>query len=98
MQTPGRESSKSPGAAMTSDWGGVVRIFGGEIKTRDPHAVILGFLSREPHPAQRGGYCERSLTKAAAIVTHCVFLLPLGESSRRNKGDESIGQLSVYIG
>ena len=55
-------------------------------------------LSQEPRPAEHGGYCEKSLTEAAALVAHCVFLLPLGGSSRRNKEDESIRQLSVYIG
>ena len=44
-------------------------------------------LSRGPRPAQRGGYCEKSLTEAAGVVTHCVFHLPLGGSSRRNKED-----------
>ena len=42
-------------------------------------------LSREPRPVNPGGYCEKSLTETAAIVMHCVFLLPLGGSSRWNK-------------
>ena len=45
-------------------------------------------LFREPRPAQCGGNYEKPLTKIAAVVTHCVFLLPLGRSSRRNKQDK----------
>ena len=45
-------------------------------------------LSREPRPAQRGGYYEKSLIKIAAVLPHCVFLLPLEGSSRRKKQDE----------
>ena len=72
----------------------------GEIETRDPRAVILAFyfFSQKPRPAQRGGNGGESLTETAAVVTHCVFLLPPVGSSRRHKEDESIGQLSVYIG
>ena len=98
-QTPGRENSKSLGVAMTSDSRGRARP---ENRRRDKHARnARGYtciLSREPRPVSRGGYCEKSLTKASTEVTHCVILLPLGGSSRRNKGDESIGQLSAYIG
>ena len=60
----------------------------GEIETRDPRAVILAFLSRKPRPAQHGRDCEKSVNETAAVVTHCVFLLPLGGSSRRNKQDK----------
>ena len=42
-------------------------------------------LSRESYPAQRGGNCEKSLTETAAVVTHCMILLPFGGSSGRNK-------------
>ena len=45
-------------------------------------------LSWEPHPAQRGRNCEKSLTKTAAVVTHGVFLRPLRGSSRRYKQDK----------
>ena len=84
---------------MTSDLGlGGCPEFRGEIETRDPRAVILAFISRKPRPAQRGRDCEKSLNETAAVVTHCVFLLPPAGSSRRHKEDESIGQLSVYIG
>ena len=55
-------------------------------------------LSQKPRPAQRGGNGGNSLTETAAVVTHCVFLLPPVGSSRRHKGDESIDQLSIYIG
>ena len=70
----------------------------GETETQDRRAVILAFFFQKPRPAQRGRNCEKSLTKTAAVVTHCVFLLPSVGSSRRHKEDESIGQLSVYIG
>ena len=55
-------------------------------------------LSQKPRPAQRRRNGEKSLTETAAVVTHYVFLIPPVGSSRRHKGDESIGQLSVYIG
>ena len=45
-------------------------------------------LSREPHPAQRGRNCEKSLTETAAVVMHGVFLRPLRGSSRRDKQDK----------
>ena len=57
-------------------------------------------LSRQSRPAQRGGNCEKSLTETAAIVTHCVILLPFG-GSEGPRGEisktRSIGQLSVWI-
>ena len=55
-------------------------------------------LSLKPRAAQRGRNCEKLLTETATVVTHCVFLLSPVGSSRRHKEDESIGQLSVYIG
>ena len=97
---PGRQNFKSQGVATTSDSGreGSSGIRG-EIETRDPRAVILAFFSpQKPRPAQRGRNCEKSLTETAAVVTHCVFLLPPVRSSRPHEEDESIGQLSVYIG
>ena len=54
-------------------------------------------LFREPCLAQRGGYCKKSLTETAAVVTHCVFLLPLGGSSRRNmQGEEYRSALGLH--
>ena len=73
---------------MTSDSG---RWFSsgirGEIETRDPRAVILA-LSQKLRPAQRGRNREKAPTETAAVVTHFVFLLPLGGSSRRDKQGE----------
>ena len=96
---PERENSKSQWVAMTSDSG---RGGSSGIRRRDRDARSAGsytcILSRKPRPAQRGRNCEKSLTETAAVVTHCVFLLPPAGSSRRHKEDESIGQLSVYIG
>ena len=96
---PGRENSKSQGVAMTSDSGrggssGIRR------KDRDARSArsYTCILSQNLRPAQRGRNCEESLTETAAVVTYCVFLLPPVGSSRRHKEDESIGQLSVYIG
>ena len=96
---PGRENSKPQGVAMTSDSGreGSSGIRG-EIETQDTRAVILAFFSQKPRPAQRGRNCEKSLTETAAVVTHCVFLLPPAGSLQRHEEDESIGQLSVYVG
>ena len=54
---------------------------------RSPRGITC-ILSREPHPAQRGGYCEKLLTETAAVITHCAFLLPLGGSSRQKKQDK----------
>ena len=54
----------------------------GEIKTRDPRAVILAFFSQKSRPAQRGRNCEKLLTETAAVVTHCVLFLPPVGSSR----------------
>ena len=84
---------------MTSDSEGRGGSSGDRRRDRDARSArsYTCILSREPHPAQRGRNCEKLLTEIAAVVTHCVFLLPLGVSSRRNKEDESIGQLSVYI-
>ena len=60
---------------------------GGQIHTRDTHAVILA-LPRERCLAQRGGYYEKSLIVAATIVAHCVFPLPLGAFLQLDMGDE----------
>ena len=86
---PGHENSKSQGVAMTSVSGRGGSDFGSEIETRGPRAVILAFYPRSHVQPRAEGM--------ATVVTHCVFLPPVG-SSRRHKGDESIGQLSVYIG
>ena len=95
---PGRENSKSQGVAMTSDSGrGFVRKSGRDRDARSARSYFC-ILFQKPRPAQRGRNCEKSLTETAALVTHCVFLLPSVGSSRRHKEDESIGQLSVYIG
>ena len=45
-------------------------------------------LSREPRPAQHERSCDKSLTETAAVVTHCMFLLPPAGLSRRNKQDK----------
>ena len=45
MQTPGRENSKSLGVTMIAIRGGGRPDIRGEIKTRDPRAVILAFYS-----------------------------------------------------
>ena len=82
------------GVAMTSDSG---RGGSSGIRRRDRHArsarSYTCILSQKPRPAQHGRNCEKSLTETAAVVTHCVFLLPPVGSSRRHKEDESIGQL-----
>ena len=94
----GARNFKSQGIAMTSDsgWGssGIRR------RARDARSArsYTFILSRKPRPAQPGRNCEKWLTEIAAVVTHCVFLIPPAESSRQHKEDESIGQLSVYIG
>ena len=73
----GRNDSDSGGGGSSAD------------RRRDKDArstrSYTRILSRESRPAQRGGNCEKSLTETAAIVTHCVILLPFGGSSRRNK-------------
>ena len=88
-QTPGRENSKSHRVAMTGDSG---RGGSSGIRRRDRDArsarSYTSILSREPRPAQHGRNCDKSLTETAAIVTHCMFLLPLGGLSRRNKQDK----------
>ena len=74
---------------MTSDSGrGGCPEFRSEIETRDLRAVILAFLSLKPRQDQRGRNCEQSLAKTAAVGTHCVFVLPLEGSLRRNKQDK----------
>ena len=84
---------------MTSDSGG--RGSSGDRRRDNDARSARGYaciLSREPRPAQRGGNCEKSLTETAAVVTHCVFILPLGGSSGRNKQNKEYrGQLSVCI-
>ena len=88
-QTPWRENSKSQGVAMMShSWGG--GLSGDRRRDRDTRSArsYTCILPREPRPAQRGRGCKKSLTETAAVVTHCVFLLPLGGSSRRNKQDK----------
>ena len=84
---------------MTSDSG---RGGSSGIRRRDRDArsarSYTCILSRKLRPAQRGRNCEKSLTETAALVTYCVFLLPPAGSLRRSKEDESIGQLSFYIG
>ena len=99
MQVPGRENSKSQGVAMTSDSG---RGGSSGIRWRDRDArsarSCTCILSQKPRPAQRGRNCEKSLTETAAVVIHCMFLLPPVGSSWQHKEDESIGQLSVYMG
>ena len=98
MHIPRRENSKSQRVAMTSDSGrgssGIRR------RDRDARSArsYTYILSQKPRLVQRGRNCEKSLTETAAVVTHCVFLLPPVGSSRRHKEDESIAQLSVYIG
>ena len=58
--------------------------------TREVHATRFCLPKcRKRCPAQRGGYCEKSLTVAAAIVAHCMFPLPLGGLLQTNKGDEA---------
>ena len=58
--------------------------------TREVHDTRLYLPKcRKRCPAQRGGYCEKSLTVAAAIVAHCMFPLPLGGLLQTNKGDEA---------
>ena len=85
------------GVAMTSDSG---RWFSseirGEIETRDPRAVILA-LSQKLRPAQRGRNREKAPTETAAVVTHCVFLLPLGGPRGGISKARGLGQLSVCI-
>ena len=95
----GRENSKSQGVAMTSDsgWGGSSRIWGRDRDARSARSYTC-ILSQKPRPAQRGRNCEKSLAETAAVVTHCVFLLPPVGSSRRHKEDGSTGQFSVFIG
>ena len=95
--TPGRESSKPQGVAMPSD--SRRGSFGFRRRDRDARSArgYTCMLSQKPRPAQRGRNCKKSLTETAAVVTHCVFLLPPVGSSRRHKEQESIGQLSVYI-
>ena len=87
-----RENFKSQGVAMTSDLG---RGGSSGIRRRDRDArsarSYTCTLSREPRPAQRGRNCEKSLTETAAVVTHSVFLLPLGGSSRWNNQDNEYG-------
>ena len=98
MHIPGRENSKSQGVAMMSDSGrGSSGIRRRDRDARSARSYIC-ILSQKPRPVQRGRNCEKSLTETTAVVTHCVFLLPPVGSSRRHKEDESIGQLSVYIG
>ena len=84
---------------MTSDSG---RGGSSGIRERDRDArsarSYTFILFQKPRPAQRRRKCDKSLTETAALVTHCVFLLPPVGSARRHKEDESIGQLSVYIG
>ena len=84
---------------MTSDSGrgGSSGIWRRERDARSARSYTC-ILFRKPRPAQRGKNCEKSLTETAAVVTQCVFLLPPAGSSRQHKEDESIGQLSVYIG
>ena len=96
---PGRENSKSQGVAMTSDsgWGGSSGIRRRDRDARSARSYTCS-LSQKPRPAQRGRNCEKPLTETAAVVTHCVFLLPPVGPSRRHREDESIGQFSVYIG
>ena len=68
-----------------------IRGGGGSLADRrrdiDPRSTrsYTRILSRESSPAQREGNCEKSSTETAAVVTHCVILLPFGGSSRRNK-------------
>ena len=58
--------------------------------TREVHDTRLYLPKcRKRCPAQRGGYCEKSLTVAAAIVAHCMSPLPLGGLLQTNKGDEA---------
>ena len=57
-------------------------------KDARPARSYTCILSRKPRPTQRGRDYEQSVTKTAAVVTRCVFLLPLGGSSRRNKQDK----------
>ena len=73
---------------MTSDSGGeFVRrseaIYKPEIRTR----LYLHFIPGATSGPTRS-YCEKSLAETAAVVTHCVFLLPLGASLRRNEQDK----------
>ena len=84
---------------MTSDSGrgGSSGIRGRDRDARSERKYTC-ILSQKPRPAQRGRNCEKSLTETAAVVTYCVLFLPPVGSSRRHKEDESIGQLSVYIG
>ena len=95
----GGENSKSQGVVMTSDsgQGGSSEIWRRDRDARSARSYTC-IISQKPRPAQRGRNCEKSLTETAAVVMHCVFLLPPVGSSRRHKEDESIGQLSVYIG
>ena len=89
------------GFAMTRKLGGGARLrLGGQtvlsllvsedIYTREVHDTRLCLPKcRKRCPAQRGGYCEKSLTVAAAIVAHCMFPLPLGGLLQTNKGYEA---------
>ena len=87
-QTPGRKNSKSLGVAMIAIRGGGG--FGNRRRDNDPRSArsCTCILSREPRLAQCGKNCEKSLTETVAVVTHCVFLLPFGGSSRRDKQDK----------
>ena len=97
-QTPGRENSESLGVSMTSDSGGGLSGDGRRDKGARSARIYTYILSRESHPAQRGGYREKSLTETAAVATHCVFLPRRSEGSRSGISKaRSIGQLSVCI-
>ena len=85
----GRKNPKSRGVAMTSDFGALVfvRNSGRDRDARSARSYTC-ILSQKPRPAQRVRNREKAPTETAAVVTHCVFLLPLGGSSRRDKQGE----------
>ena len=95
---PEHANSKSQGVAMTSDSGRGDSI-GIRRRDRDARSArsYTCILSQKPRPAQRGRNCEKSLTETAAVVTHCVFLLPPVGSSRRHKENESIVVVVVVV-
>ena len=70
----------------------VVAGIGGKIYTGDTHAVILAFyLTSDP--------MRRVVREVADRSRHCncLFLLPLGGSSRRNKDEEYRSTLGLHM-